>query len=105
MFDVARFVVECEAAVTTDQGREGVREVLMAGGASSLPTCLATHYFEERILAPAQCQFGQQLLLDPELKSGRIHELYKDIRINKSHPKSHCAVNVDGRRTAIARPS
>ena len=30
MFDVARFVAECEAAVTTDRGRDVVREILTA---------------------------------------------------------------------------
>jgi predicted metal-dependent enzyme (double-stranded beta helix superfamily) len=28
MFDVARFVAECEAAIATDRGREAVREIL-----------------------------------------------------------------------------
>ena len=30
MFDVARFIAECEAAMTNDEGREAVRDVLMA---------------------------------------------------------------------------
>jgi predicted metal-dependent enzyme (double-stranded beta helix superfamily) len=30
MFDIARFVAECEAAIATDGGREVVREILMA---------------------------------------------------------------------------
>ena len=30
MFDVARFVAECEAAVATEKGRDAVREVLVA---------------------------------------------------------------------------
>jgi len=30
MFDVARFVTECEAAIASDGGREAVREILLA---------------------------------------------------------------------------
>ena len=30
MFDAARFVAECEAAIATDGGRDAVREILMA---------------------------------------------------------------------------
>lgn len=30
MFDVARFIAECEAAIATDGGRDAVREILMA---------------------------------------------------------------------------
>lgn len=30
MFEIARFITECEAAITTDRGREAVREILTA---------------------------------------------------------------------------
>ncbi len=30
MFEIARFIAECEAAITTDRGREAVREILAA---------------------------------------------------------------------------